>query len=181
LRRSSGLPVFCCLLTYLLVYTPLKRITSLSTLVGAVPGALPAVAGWTASAGRTEPGAWALFWILFVWQIPHFLALAWMYREDYRRGGFKMLTLGDADGRRTGRQAFVYALALIPISLLPTLLGVTGPVYFIGAFVLGITLLAIVVQVVLQSGLRDARRVFFASVLYLPALLVLMILDAAVR
>ena len=112
--------------SYVLLYTPLKRRTSLNTLVGAVPGALPIVGGWTAAGGRLDVAVAALFWILFLWQLPHFLALAWIYREDYRAGGLKMLSVGDDDGRDTARMALLYAMALLPISLLPTLLGVTG-------------------------------------------------------
>src|SRR2546425_13173299 len=121
-----------------LLSTPLKRKTSLNTLVGAVPGALPIVGGWTAAGGGLGVAAAALFWILFLWQLPHFLALAWLYRDDYRAGGLRMLSVADDDGRDTGRMALLYAVALLPISLLPTLLGVTGAWYFFGALLLGV-------------------------------------------
>src|SRR5437879_821732 len=118
------------LLSYVCLYTPLKQRTTLNTLVGAVPGALPIVGGWTAAGGKLGPAVLALFWILFLWQLPHFLALAWIYREDYRAAGLAMLSATDADGSRTGRMALLYATALLPVSLLPRLLGVTGSVHF---------------------------------------------------
>jgi protoheme IX farnesyltransferase len=175
----TALVVAATLASYLFVYTPLKRKTSLSTLVGAVPGALPILAGWTASGAPVTTGAWSLFWILFLWQIPHFLALAWIYRDDYRRGGYRMLTLDDANGARTGRQAFIYALALLPVTLLPTLLGITGAIYFAGAFCLGIFFAGTAARLMFQRRLVDARRLFFASIFYLPALLLLMVLNAS--
>ncbi len=174
----TALVVAATLVSYLFIYTPLKRITSLSTLVGAVPGALPILAGWTASGAPLSPGAWSLFWILFLWQIPHFLALAWIYREDYQRGGFKMLTLQDHDGFRTGRQAFLYALAIVPTSLLPTLAGISGPYYFAGALVLGALFVFMAVRLAFKRTLVDARRLFLTSVIYLPVLLILMVLDS---
>jgi heme o synthase len=165
--------------SYVLVYTPLKTRTSLCTLVGAVPGALPILAGWTAAGLGIDVRAWILFWILFLWQIPHFLALAWMYREDYARSGFVMLSLGDDNGRMTGRQVLLYGLALLTASLLPTVLGLTGAVYFTGAFLLGLGLLALGSKLTLQCTGARARRLFLASVVYLPLLLALMVLDKA--
>ncbi|HEX7049997.1 MAG TPA: heme o synthase [Longimicrobiales bacterium] len=165
------------LLSYVLVYTPLKRKTSLSTLIGSFPGALPILAGWTAAGEPLGPGAWALFWIVFVWQLPHFLALAWIFREDYRKGGFVMLSLGDDDGRRTGRQILLYGATLLPISLLPTLHGLTGKLYFFGALALGLAFLAAGAGMTLRRTDRRAWRLFYASVAYLPALLLLMVID----
>lgn len=165
--------------SYVLVYTPLKTRTSLCTLVGAVPGALPILAGWTAAGAPLNTSAWILFWILFLWQIPHFLALAWMYREDYARSGFVMLSLGDRDGRMTGRQVVLYGLALLTASLLPSVMGLTGAIYFVGAFVLGLGLLALGSKLALQCTGARARRLFLASVFYLPLLLALMVLDKA--
>ncbi|HSE95388.1 MAG TPA: heme o synthase, partial [Methylomirabilota bacterium] len=136
---------FLALLTvvlYIAVYTPLKPRTSLNTLVGAIPGAIPPVIGWTAATGSIGLGGWALFCILFLWQLPHFLAIAWLFRDDYARGGFPMLPVVDPAGGSTGRQATLYALALIPVSLTPTLLGLTGGVYFFGALALGVAFLA---------------------------------------
>ena len=163
--------------SYVFVYTPLKRTTSLNTLVGAVPGALPIVGGWTAAGGDLGVAVSALFWILFLWQLPHFLALAWLYREDYRAGGLKMLSVEDEGGRDTGRMAMLYALALLPISLAPTLLGVTGSVYFFGALALGVLYVAAGAPLVLAATPVRAWRLFFVSIIYLPALLTLMVLD----
>jgi protoheme IX farnesyltransferase len=163
-----------------LLYTPLKRRTSLNTLIGAVPGALPIVGGWTAAGGALGPAVLALFWILFLWQLPHFLALAWIYREDYRRGGFVMLSLEDPEGRATGLMAVLYAAALVPVSLLPTFVGVTGRFYFIGALLLGLVYVAASAGMLRVATAPRAWRVFLASIIYLPALLTLMVLDKVV-
>src|SRR6184192_4396481 len=165
------------LASYVLLYTPLKRTTTLNTLIGAVPGALPIVGGWTAAGGALGPAVAALFWILFLWQLPHFLALAWIYREDYRRGGLAMLSVADADGRHTGRMALLYATALLPVSLLPTLLGVTGALYFFGALALGLAYAAASMAMTLAATDPRAWRVFLVSIAYLPALLTLMVVD----
>lgn len=171
--------VAATLVSYVAVYTPLKRVTNVSTLIGGVPGALPIVAGWTAAGGALDAGALILFGILFLWQIPHFLALAYIYREDYARGGFVMLTLGDERGRRTARQALLYSLSLVPVTLLLTLVGVAGSLYYFGALLLGTLFLAAAVPMVLHATERRAWRLFAASVAYLPALLLLMVLDRA--
>ena len=165
------------LVSYVCFYTPMKRRTSLNTLVGAVPGALPIVGGWTAAGGAPGPAVLALFWILFLWQLPHFLALAWIYRDDYRRGGLVMLGVDDEDGRRTGRMALLYAAALLPVSLLPSLLGVTGAWYFFGALALGIAYAAVGATLVRGATAKQAWRLFVASIIYLPSLLTLMVLD----
>ena len=165
------------LVSYVFLYTPMKRRTSLNTLVGAVPGALPIVGGWTAAGGAPGPAVLALFWILFLWQLPHFLALAWIYRDDYRRGGLVMLGVDDEDGRRTGRMALLYAAALLPVSLLPSLLGVTGAWYFFGALALGIAYAAVGATLVRGATAKQAWRLFVASIIYLPSLLTLMVLD----
>ena len=165
------------LASYVFVYTPLKRRTSLNTLVGAIPGALPPMIGWAAARGTVGSEAWALFAILFCWQMPHFLAIAWMFREDYARGGFIMLTHLDESGRATGRQAVNYAFALLLVSLMPSLLGMSGAVYFFGAFVLGAGMVTFAVRMQLAPGRTRARQLFFASILYLPLLLGLMALD----
>lgn len=162
---------------YLAVYTPLKRRTSLNTHVGAVPGAIPPVMGWTAATGRIEPGAWALFGILYLWQFPHFLAIAWMYRHDYARGDLPMLPVVDPEGAATGRQVALYALALLPVSLLPTMLGLAGPVYFFGALAAGLVLLAFSLRMAFARDRLTARRLLMASVTYLPTLLVLLVID----
>lgn len=165
------------LVSYVFLYTPLKRRTSLNTLVGAVPGALPVVGGWTAAGGRIDGVVLCLFWILFLWQLPHFLSLAWLYREDYRRGGFEMLSLDDASGRSTGRMAFLYACTLLPVSLLPTLLTLTGTAYFFGALVLGIGYAGMSLLLMREPSEPSARRLFFTSITYLPLLLALMVID----
>jgi protoheme IX farnesyltransferase len=163
--------------SYVLLYTPLKRRTSLNTLIGAVPGALPIVGGWTAVGGSLDVAAGALFWILFLWQLPHFLALAWIYREDYRSGGLLMLGVEDPTGRLTGRMALMFALVLLPVSLVPTVVGVTGPLYFFGALALGAVYAAAGAALTLSVTDRRAWRLFSVSVLYLPALLTLMVVD----
>jgi protoheme IX farnesyltransferase len=164
---------------YVFVYTPMKRLSSLATVVGAVPGAVPPMMGWTAARDVLEPGAWVLFGILFLWQLPHFLSIAWMFRGDYERGGFPMLPVLDRDGVRTGRQAVLYAAALVPVSALPTLLGLTGLVYFAGALALSVGFLATSAAFGLSRTDVAARRLLLASVLYLPAILVVMLLDRA--
>ncbi|HUP02314.1 MAG TPA: heme o synthase [Gemmatimonadota bacterium] len=166
---------------YLAVYTPLKRRTPLNTLVGAVPGAIPPMMGWTAATGGLAPGAWVLFGILFLWQLPHFLAIAWLFREDYARGGFPMLPVVDPDGGSTGRQVALYLVALIPVSLAPTFLGLTGPVYFFGALALGLVFLGFGIAMALGRGRRGARRLLLASVTYLPILMLLLLADRGVR
>jgi protoheme IX farnesyltransferase len=165
--------------SYVLCYTPLKKRTPLNTLVGAVPGALPVLGGWTAASGRLAPAAWLLFAVLFLWQLPHFLALAWMYREDYARGRLRMLSMADADGRRTGRHAVVWAVLLLAASLLLTPLGVTGPWYAAIAAAAGGALVAAAAAMAAAPSFGRARRLFLASVIYLPLMLVVMALDKA--
>jgi len=163
--------------TYLGLYTPLKRVTTLNTHIGAVPGALPALIGWAAVRGTLDPGAWTIFMIVYVWQLPHFLSIAWLYREDYARGGFRMLPGVDPDGRATGRQAALGALALLPVSLLPALAGVSGAVYALGAVVLGLFFVQRAVTFAWTRSPATARGLLRASLLYLPLLLALMFLD----
>lgn len=163
------------LLTYVIVYTPLKRVTSFGTVIGAIPGALPPMIGWAAAAGTLSAPGWTLFAIMFLWQLPHFLAIAWMYREDYARAGFPMLPVVEPDGRSTGRQSVVYAAALVPVSLGPTLFHMTGRLYFAGALALGLAFLFLTVRFAFSRSAVDARRVFFGSILYLPVLWILMI------
>jgi protoheme IX farnesyltransferase len=162
------------LVVYLFVYTPLKRVTTLNTLVGAIPGALPPLLGWTAARGSLDAGGWVLFGILFFWQMPHFLAIAWMYRDDYARGGFIMLPNVDPDGSRTGRQALNYTFGLLLVSLMPALLGVTTPGYFFGALLLGIGMMIPAVRLLIDRSRPRARQLFLASVIYLPLLLALL-------
>jgi protoheme IX farnesyltransferase len=171
----SALVALTTLITYAVVYTPLKRRTSFSTVIGAVPGALPPVIGWAAAANNLDAGAWILFGVVFLWQMPHFLAIAWIYREDYARGGFPLLPVIEPDGRSTGRQAVAYTAALLPVSLAPTLVGITGTVYFAGAFALTVLFLALSIRFANTRTLPDARRLFFGSIVYLPLLWILMI------
>ncbi|HEX8292861.1 MAG TPA: protoheme IX farnesyltransferase [Pyrinomonadaceae bacterium] len=162
---------------YLLCYTPLKTRSSLSTVVGAFPGAMPPLMGWTAATGFAGAEAWALFAILFAWQFPHFLAIAWMYREDYARAGILMLPVVEPQCRITSQQIVVWSLLLVPVSLFPALLGTTGAVYFYGAFVLGILFLGTSIHAALAHTRQGARRLLLASVLYLPVLFGLMVFN----
>lgn len=166
------------LCSYLFIYTPLKKVTPLSTVVGAIPGALPPLIGWSAAGNIFSLEAWIIFSIIFFWQMPHFYSIAWIYREDYARAGIRVLSVLDADGQRTSRQSFYYILALIPVSLSLTLLGLTGPLYFFGACILGILLLVISVYS-FKAIDRSAKYLFRASVIYLTLLFLLMILDKA--
>jgi protoheme IX farnesyltransferase len=163
---------------YLFAYTPLKTRTTLSTLVGAFPGAVPPLIGWSAARGTVSVEGWVLFAILFLWQFPHFLAIAWMYREDYARAGILMLPVVEPDGRVTAQQIVIYTLMLLPVSLLPTVLGMTGRIYFIGAFVLGLLFLYSSLRAAFSMSRQQARRLLLASVLYLPLLFLLMVLNS---
>lgn len=162
---------------YLLVYTPLKRVTSLNTIIGAVPGALPPLIGWTAARGSINAEGLTLFAILFLWQMPHFLAIAWLYREDYAQAGFKMLSEGDEDGAVTGRQAVIYALALLAVSLLPSVFFGYSVIFFYGALLLGGAFVALAGNFAVSGGsVPAARALFLGSIAYLPLLLGLMVL-----
>jgi heme o synthase len=165
------------LVVYLIIYTPMKRWSSLSTLVGAIPGALPPLIGWAAASGSLDLRGWSLFGIVFLWQIPHFMAIAWMYRDDYRSAGFPMLPVIEADGRRTGQQALLYAIALIPMSLLPAYLGLAGWLYFWTSLALGFAMLALAARFATARTEAAARWLFFGSITYLPLLWLAMILD----
>jgi len=175
----TGLLGAATLILYAFVYTPMKRLTSLNTVVGAIPGALPPVMGWAAVRGNVEAEALILFLIVFLWQFPHFLAIAWIYREDYGRSGLKMLPVVDLSGGMTGRQMVGYSLALLPASLGPAVVEMTGRAYFFGALWLGLTFLGFAVAFALQATQDRARNLMRASLIYLPALLLLMILDLA--
>jgi protoheme IX farnesyltransferase len=165
------------LVSYVAIYTPLKRLSWTSTIVGAVPGAMPPVLGWAAARGELSLEAWTLFAIVFFWQLPHFFAIAWLHREDYARGGFPVLAVVEPDGASTSRQVVIGGVALLGISLLPTAHGLTGPLYLGGAALLGALFLALSVALARTRTLPSARRVFVASLVYLPALLALMSLD----
>lgn len=165
------------LVSYLFIYTPLKRITWLNTAVGAIPGALPPLMGWAAARGHLDGGGWALFAILAFWQMPHFFAIAWIYREEYAKAGFVMLPAVDPDGTRTGHQSVSHTLGLMIASLCPFLFHLAGPVYLAAAVMLGIGYLICAIQFARRLDLPSARRLFFASIIYLPLLLVALVLD----
>jgi protoheme IX farnesyltransferase len=164
-------------LSYLIAYTPMKRSSSLCVPVGAVPGALPPVIGWVAARGELSVDAWVLFAIMFLWQIPHTLAIACLYRDDFAKAGIQFLPVIEPDGESTNRQIIVHCSALLAVSLLPTLIGLAGAVYFVVAFLLGIGFLASGIGLVMAPTRPGARRLLFASLIYLPALLLVMALD----
>ena len=177
----TGLLTFLTSVVYLAAYTPLKRISPICTFVGAFPGAMPGVLGWTAARGQLEWGALILFGILFVWQFPHFFSIAWLYREDYAAGGIRMLPVVEEDGRSTARRIVAYSLILIPLSLLPGMFGMAGKIYLVGSFVLGVALFYFgarlaFLKLPVNSGRSKmmARQVLQATVIYLPLLFVLM-------
>ena len=175
---ANGLAALIAIATiasYALIYTPLKRVTSFATVIGAVPGALPPVIGWAAARGDLSLEAWVLFAIVFFWQMPHVLAVSWLYREDYARGGIRVLPVEEPEGRSTSLQVVNYAAALIPVSLLPTVVGLAGRAYFVGAIVLGVFSLALAVRFAQQRTPERARQLFYASLVYLPVLWVLML------
>lgn len=173
----TGMLGLFTLTSYLFLYTPLKQRSHLSTLVGAFPGAMPPMIGYAAAAGTLDAEAWALFAILFLWQFPHFLAIAWMYREDYARAGIVMLPVVQPSGETTARQIVLYSLALIPVSLLPSLLGMSGKIYLFGALILGLCYLYYGVRVAFERTILRARSVLLVSVIYLPLIYGLMLLD----
>ena len=177
---ANGLAALLTLLTlisYNVIYTPMKRKSQLATLVGAVPGALPPMIGWVAATGALTPEAWALFAIVFVWQIPHFMVISWLYRDDFGRAGFPLLPVVQPDGSSTGRQAVVFSLALVPISLSPYFLRMSGWGYAIGAVIGGVALLILAVLFAMQRTNERARRLFLGSITYLPLLWSMMIAD----
>ena len=177
---TSSLSTFVAaftLFSYVVVYTPLKQKTPLAVLVGAVPGALPPVIGWTAARGSLGAGGWILFGILFLWQLPHFLAIAWLYRQQYTRAGLKVLATVDPDGRRTGQNVVLGCAALIGVSLLPTAQGLAGSLYLVGATVLGAAYMHASIRMAVARTEANARRLFRVSLLYLPLLLALMVYD----
>lgn len=167
-------------LAYVCIYTPLKRITTLNTLVGAIPGAMPPVIGWCAVKGEVTSEALTLFVVLFLWQVPHFLAIAWMYREEYARAGLCMLPVIDADGSITGRQMILYCLALVFTSLGPVLLGAAGLLYIVGALLLGAYFTRSAFRFRKHCSLERARKVLRASLVYLPGLLLALLLDRSI-
>lgn len=181
----TGLLTFLTSVVYLVAYTPLKRVSPICTFVGAFPGAMPGVLGWTAVRGRLEWGTLVLFAILFIWQFPHFFSIAWLYREDYAKGGIKMLPVVEEDGRSTARRILAYSIILIPLSLLPTFMGMAGRVYLVGAMVMGFALLYFGIRLAfLNSPLvsaqskKRARQLLQATVIYLPLLFAFMMINS---
>ncbi|MGE0814974.1 MAG: heme o synthase [Vicinamibacterales bacterium] len=177
----AAMVAFATLLSYLVWYTPLKLKTSLSTIVGAVPGALPPLIGWAAATDTLSIEGWVLFGIVFFWQMPHFLAIAWLHRDDYALAGMPLLPVVEPSGRSTGRQAVLYAAATIPVSLLPTLVGLAGPRYLVTALVLGAIVLWMAVEFAATRSRPAARRLFFATILYLPLLCLALVADHGPR
>jgi protoheme IX farnesyltransferase len=173
---SAAIGMFT-LVTYLFLYTPMKTRTWWSTTVGAIPGALPPVIGFAAAAGAVTRESWILFAILFLWQFPHFYSIAWMYREDYARAGICMLPVVEPDGHSTARQIVLYGAALVPVSLVPTMFGMAGAIYLIGALVLGLWFLYSGLRVALERSTVRARAVLMTSVVYLPLIYGLLLLD----
>jgi len=181
----TGMLTLLTSIVYLAAYTPLKRISPVCTFVGAFPGAMPGVLGWTAARGQLEWGTLVLFAILFVWQFPHFFSIAWLYREDYARGGVRMLPVVEEDGRSTARRILAYSLALIPVSVLPSLTGMAGRIYLVGAIALGVAMLYFCVRLAFlnqplgsSSSKQSARHVLQATVIYLPLLFAFMMTNA---
>jgi heme o synthase len=175
----ASLLAIVTLTTYLILYTPLKRVSPVCTLVGALPGAMPPLIGWAAASGRLSLEACVLYAMLFLWQFPHFMAIAWMYREDYDRGGYLVLPPGERRARFMARQTVIPLLALLPLSLAPTFLGHAGLAYLVGASLLGAGFLYFGVQLTLRKSNLTARRLLFTSIIYLPLVFVLMVLDTA--
>ena len=164
------------LVSYLAIYTPLKRTTPFATVVGGIPGALPPLIGWAVVQGRVSMEAWSLFFILFFWQMPHFLSLSWMYRKDYARTGYKLLVIIDPTGEIVSRQILVYCCVLVPASLLPTLVGCTGYVYFTCALILSLLFLTTGIVFFREQSPSAARRIFYSSLLFLLLLFILLML-----
>jgi len=177
---SAGVALFTTA-TYVFLYTPLKLRTSLSTIAGALPGALPAVIGWAAATNTLSIEGWVLFGIVFMWQMPHFLAIAWMYRDEYARAGMPLLPVIEPDGRSTGRQAVLYTAVLIPLSMMPTGVGLATAYYLVGAITLGAILMMLSLEFSAKRDLPSARRLFFGSILYLPILWALLVFDHRAR
>ena len=161
---------------YIFAYTPLKRVSTSNTLVGAIPGALPPMIGWAAASGRLDPGAWSLFAILFFWQLPHFFAIAWMYREDYARAGFQMVSRGDETGARSASQSVFFCILLLLVSGIPAFLGVVGSAYLPAELVLNGLFIFVAMRFLRTQATSDARKLFLTSIVYLPLLLIALVL-----
>lgn len=177
----AALLALATIVLYVAVYTPMKRLSWWNTPIGAIPGAIPPLIGWAAATGTLAAGAWVLFFILFLWQHPHFYAIAWMFREDYAAGGFRMLPVVQPDGKNTFRLSLASCIVLIPVSLWPTFVQMCGWFYFAGALLIGLWFLAACIRWRMTESTMDARRVLRVSVIYLPLLLLLIVIDAMIR
>jgi protoheme IX farnesyltransferase len=178
-RACNGLSAALATATiviYIFAYTPLKRISTTNTLVGAIPGALPPMIGWAAATGRIDPGAWSLFAILFFWQLPHFFAIAWMYREDYARAGFEMVSKGDDTGTRSASQAVLFCIALLIVSGFPAFLNIVHSIYLIFELALNGLFILVAMRFLRTQVAADARKLFLASIIFLPLLLLALVL-----
>jgi protoheme IX farnesyltransferase len=177
----AGFLVLLAAFLYVIVYTPLKRITWWNTTFGAIPGAIPPMAGWAAATGHVGPGAWALFAILFAWQHPHFFAIAWMFRDDYRSAGFKMLPVIEPNGRKTVGLAVGFSLVLLLVSVLPTFIGMAGWLYFSGTLLIGLLMLLGALGFARERTIGNARLLLKSSIIYLPLLLLFIVVDAGLK
>lgn len=166
------------LTSYIFVYTPLKRVSTICTLIGAVPGAIPPLMGWTAATNELSLGGWMVFGILFFWQLPHFMAISWLYRDDYARGGFAMLSVRDENGSAVAREAIVFTLLLLPLSIAPAMAGLAGLPYLVGAGLAGLALLAATIRFSSRRDAKHARGLFMVSNLYLLTVMLLLVVDA---
>ena len=176
-NSSAAALALATLVVYLAVYTPMKRRTPAATLIGAIPGALPPLIGWTAARGVVDWGGATLFAIVFVWQIPHFMAISWLYRDDYAMARFPMLSVVDAQGHRAGRQALLYSIALVPVAVAPAFIGIAGPIYAAAALAFSVVMLVLAVRFARMRDDASARLLFYGTITYLPLLWVVMIVD----
>lgn len=177
----SAIILAITLVVYVWVYTPLKRISTINTVIGAVPGAAPVLVGYAALAGEIGPLGWALFGTIFAWQFPHFMAIAWMYREDYAKAGHKMVPTEPGSEGMAGRYALLYSLSIVPVTLMPALSGLAGPVYVVGAMLLAVLYIVPSIQFAREENMVNAKRLMFASIIYLPALMALLFIDPVLR
>lgn len=172
----TGILGLTVIIGYVFLYTPLKTVTTISTAIGAIPGAMPPLMGWTAASGEISLSSWFLFATLFLWQFPHFLAIAWMYRDQYKKAGIRMLPVIEEDGKYTARQIVVFAVMLLPVSIAPFFFGISGIIFLIGASILGLWFLFVSIQTARAKSVVMARKLMFVSVLYLPIFFLLMVL-----
>ena len=177
----SAILIVCTLIVYVWIYTPLKRVSTINTVIGAVPGAAPVLVGYAALAGEIGPLGWALFGTIFAWQFPHFMAIAWMYREDYAKAGHRMVPTEPGSEGMAGRYAMLYALSIVPVTLMPALSGMAGTVYVVGALLLAVLYIVPSIQFAREENLANAKRLMFASIIYLPALMALLFIDPVLR